>query len=82
MDAIVSKLVKGKEASAVEEVKKIAEGLKETYAAYYVKVLAKISANAEYVEKELKRLEGIANKSGLAPSKYVFDHCSLVFLGI
>lgn len=53
----------------VEEVNKVAKELKEAYAAYYVKVLAKIVKNADYVEKELKRLEGIANKSGLAPSK-------------
>lgn len=70
LDAIVNKLVKGDELSAVEELKKAAEGLKEKYAAYYVKAIGKIQKNAGHVEKELKRLEGIA-KSGLAPSKYV-----------
>lgn len=70
LDAIVNKLVKGDEASAVEELKKATEGLKEKYAAYYVKAIGKIQKNAGHVEKELKRLEGIA-KGGLAPSKYV-----------
>lgn len=70
LDVIVNKLVKGDEAKAVEELKKAASGLKEKYAAYYVKAVGKIQKNAVYVEKELKRLEGIA-KSGLAPSKYI-----------
>lgn len=70
LDAIVSRLVKGDEANVVEELKKAAEGLKEKYAVYYVKAIGKIQKKADYVEKELKRLEGIA-KSGLAPSKYV-----------
>lgn len=70
LDAIVNKLVKGGEAAVVEELKKAAEGLKEQYAAYYIKAIGKIQKNAAYVEKELKRLGGIA-KSGLAPSKYI-----------
>lgn len=70
LDAIVNKLVKGGEAVVVEELKKAAEGLKEKYAAYYVKAIGKIQKNAAHVEKELKRLEGIA-KSGLPPSKYI-----------
>lgn len=72
LDVIVSKLVKGDEVKAVEELKKAAGGLKEKYAAYYVKAIGKIQKNAAYVEKELKRLEGIA-KGGLVPSKYVPD---------
>lgn len=66
----MNKLVKGDEASVVEELKKAAEGLKEKYATYYVKAIGKIQKNAGHVEKELKRLAGIA-KGGLAPSKYV-----------
>lgn len=64
-------MVKGQEASLTDELKAAAKGLKEKYAVYYVHVLSKIADNADHVEKELKRLEGMAT-SGLAPATYVF----------
>ncbi|KAK3078614.1 hypothetical protein LTS18_007055, partial [Coniosporium uncinatum] len=36
---------------------------------YYVKVANKLAENKEYAEKELKRVEGIIKKGGLAPEK-------------
>jgi len=36
---------------------------------YYVKVANKLGENKEYAEKELKRVEGIIRKGGLAPEK-------------
>jgi protein disulfide-isomerase A6 len=53
----------------IEEVKKAAADLNDKYAAYYVKVFEKISANKGYAEKELKRLEGIIAKGNLAQEK-------------
>ena len=55
---------------AAEEVIKAAK--KETgskFAEYYAKVAAKVKDNAGYVDKELKRLEGMLKKGGLAPEK-------------
>ncbi|KAH9871448.1 hypothetical protein IAQ61_005627 [Plenodomus lingam] len=52
-----------------EEAKKIAAGLQDKYAQYYVKVFEKIGANKDYAAKELKRLQGILAKGTLAPEK-------------
>ncbi|PWY84965.1 disulfide isomerase TigA [Aspergillus heteromorphus CBS 117.55] len=46
-----------------------AADLKDKYATYYVKVADKLSQNAEYVHKELARLEKILAKGGSAPEK-------------
>lgn len=43
--------------------------MKDKYAEYYVKVFQKVDANKGYVEKELKRLEGLLKKGNLAPEK-------------
>jgi protein disulfide-isomerase A6 len=51
------------------EAKKAAEGLKDKYAQYYVKVFEKASANKGYLEKEAKRLESLLKKGNLAPEK-------------
>ncbi|RAH45788.1 protein disulfide isomerase family protein [Aspergillus aculeatinus CBS 121060] len=56
-------------ATLKEEIKKAAEGLTDQYAPYYVKVADKLSQNAEYVTKELARLEKILAKGGSAPEK-------------
>ncbi|KAF2489897.1 disulfide isomerase [Lophium mytilinum] len=53
----------------LEEIKKAAQGLQDKYAEYYVKVFQKVDANKGYVEKELKRLEGLLKKGSLAPEK-------------
>ncbi|EON69878.1 hypothetical protein W97_09142 [Coniosporium apollinis CBS 100218] len=42
---------------------------KDVYVEYYGKVAQKLHANADYVEKELKRLEGLLSKGSLAPAK-------------
>ena len=49
--------------------KKAAEGLKDKFAAYYVRVFDKLAKNSGYVEKELARLEGILAKGGLLSTK-------------
>ncbi|PGH05368.1 protein disulfide-isomerase domain [Helicocarpus griseus UAMH5409] len=72
LDDIVAKYVTGGEKSVtklVEEAKGVTKGLKERYAEYYVKVLARLSENKEYVAKELARLERMVGKGGLAPEK-------------
>jgi len=71
-DEALKKLVKG-DSAALEavtgEVKKLAAKSKDESAAYYVKVLDKLASNADYTEKELKRLEGIVTKGGLTEKK-------------
>lgn len=70
LDSIVSRLTGGgSSASPLEELKNAAEGLKDRYAEYYVKVSQKFSKNQGYVEKELARLQGLLKKGGLAPEK-------------
>ncbi|KAF2676031.1 disulfide isomerase [Lentithecium fluviatile CBS 122367] len=68
LDSIVAKF-KGTYATGADDVKKAAEGLKDKYAQYYVKVFDKISKNEGYVEKELKRLQGLIGKGNLAQEK-------------
>lgn len=69
LDAVVEKYVGKDLAEGAADVKTAAEGLKDKYAAYYVKVWEKAAANKEYAEKELKRLQGLIKKGGLAPEK-------------
>lgn len=68
LDTIVSKF-QGAYATGVEEAKKAAEGLKDKYAQYYVKVFEKTGKNEGYAEKELKRLQGLIGKGNLAQEK-------------
>jgi len=68
LDTIVQKLISG-EKDAEKELAKAAEQVKEKYAAYYLKAADKLSKNANYAKKEIKRLQGIAAKGGLAPEK-------------
>lgn len=51
------------------EAKKLAEGLQDKYAQYYVKVFEKSGANKAYADKELKRLQGLIGKGNLAQEK-------------
>ncbi|KAI9718410.1 MAG: hypothetical protein M1812_004131 [Candelaria pacifica] len=70
LDAVVAKLTAGGSiASIAAEAQKAAQGLKDKYAEYYVKVFEKSGKNEGYVQKELKRLEGLLKKGGLAPQK-------------
>ncbi|KAI9794737.1 MAG: hypothetical protein M1835_006368 [Candelina submexicana] len=70
LDAVVAKLTAGGSiASIATEAQKAAQGLKDKYAEYYVKVFEKYGKNEGYAQKELKRLEGLLKKGGLAPQK-------------
>jgi protein disulfide-isomerase A6 len=70
LDAVVAKFMSGASlASIAEEAQKAAKSLKDTYAAYYVKVFEKLAKSEGYVQKELARLSNILNKGGLAPAK-------------
>ena len=70
MNAIVAKYAAGESLSSIsEEATKAANGLKDKYAQYYIKVFAKLGDSQQYAEKELARLEGIMKKGGLAPGK-------------
>ncbi|KAF2104821.1 disulfide isomerase [Rhizodiscina lignyota] len=75
MDTVVDKILASGEdfASGVEDVKKAAKSASadasNKFADYYVKVTEKMGTNKGYVEKELKRLQGLLAKGGLAPEK-------------
>lgn len=70
LDVIAQKIVAGKKGAEKELAKAVKEA-EGKYAKYYAKVAEKLAKNKEYVEKEIKRLAGIAAKGGLAPEKYV-----------
>ncbi|KAF2848174.1 disulfide isomeras-like protein [Plenodomus tracheiphilus IPT5] len=67
-NSIIEKF-QGAYGDGAEEAKKIAAGLQDKYAQYYVKVFDKIGANKDYAAKELKRLQGLLTKGTLAPEK-------------
>ena len=75
MDAVVDKILASGEdfTSGFDEVKNAAKSASadasNKFAEYYVKVTEKMGANKGYVDKELKRLEGLLAKGGLAPQK-------------
>ena len=74
LDALVEKFTGGSSiAEVAAEATKAAESLKEgaqyKYAEYYMKVFSKLTQSDGYAAKELKRLDGILKKGGLAPSK-------------
>ncbi|KAL8972735.1 MAG: hypothetical protein Q9183_000386 [Haloplaca sp. 2 TL-2023] len=70
LDTFVQKLTAGGSlASISSEASKAAQGLKDQYAEYYVKVFDKLGKSQGYAEKELTRLEGLIKKGGLAPEK-------------
>lgn len=70
LDEIIIKLASGGDVNTIsEEVTRAATGIKDEYAEYYVKVLVKLVKSRDYAEKELKRLEGLIKKGGLAQQK-------------
>lgn len=74
LDMLVGKLTGAAGiAEVAAEAKKAALELKDSaqykYAEYYVKVFDKLSNNNAYAAKELKRLDGLMKKGGLAPEK-------------
>ncbi|KAI9671476.1 MAG: hypothetical protein M1831_004385 [Alyxoria varia] len=71
LDNIIVKVSGGKGdlASITDETKKAANTIQGKSAEYYLKVLEKLKANKDYVEKEAKRLEGLLEKGGLARPK-------------
>jgi len=70
LDSIIGRLAGGGTvASLLEELEGAANGLKDKYATYYVKVADKLNKNQGYAEKELSRLRGLLDKGGLAPEK-------------
>lgn len=68
LDELVATLKTGGE-KAYNDLETAAGALSEKYAEYYSKVAKKAEANAGYVEKELKRLQGLLKKGGLARDK-------------
>jgi protein disulfide-isomerase A6 len=71
-DEEIKQLVKGDSDSlktVSEKVLQLAEESKDAYASYYVKVLSKLAKSDDYVEKELKRLQGILKRGGLQSKK-------------
>ena len=72
LDSLIQQVIdSGKDAVvAADEVIKAAKKETESkFANYYAKVASKVKGNAGYVDKELKRLEGMLKKGGLAPEK-------------
>ncbi|KAH8702758.1 thioredoxin-like protein [Phaeosphaeriaceae sp. PMI808] len=67
-NTIVEKF-QGAYGDGAEEAKKLAGTLKDKYAQYYAKVFEKAGKNKGYVEKELKRLQGLLGKGNLAQEK-------------
>ena len=68
LDQIVATLKTGGD-MAYKELETAAGALSVKYAEYYSKVAKKAEQNQEYVEKELKRLQGLLKKGGLAQDK-------------
>ena len=68
LDTIVKKF-QGAYGDGVAEAKKAAAALSDKYAQYYVKVFEKAHANKGYLDKEIKRLEGLLKKGNLAQEK-------------
>lgn len=68
LDEIVLTLKTGGE-EAYKKLEAAAAALQGKYAEYYAKVAKKAEQNAEYVEKESKRLQGLLKKGGLVREK-------------
>ena len=69
LDAIVTKVSDWQESATIDGLTKAAKDAKEAYAEYYVKVATKLKKSQNYAVSELKRLEGIMAKGGLAGVK-------------
>ena len=68
LDQIVATLKTGGD-KAYKELETAAGAISDKYAEYYSKVAKKAEQNQDYVEKELKRLQGLLKKGGLAQDK-------------
>lgn len=70
LDLILAKVTTGQTlASVSDDISRIATTLTDRYAEYYSRVATKMSSSSDYAQKELKRLEGMLEKGGLAPAK-------------
>jgi protein disulfide-isomerase A6 len=73
VDSILAKYITRGGLSDLEKAKsdmsKAVQGLKDKYAAYYIKALEKLGKNPEYANKEQTRLAGLLKKGGLAQEK-------------
>jgi protein disulfide-isomerase A6 len=69
LDDVVKAYVASPAAAGLQKISTEAGKLKEKYASYYAKVAQKQEKNEGYLAKELKRLEGLMKKGGLAPEK-------------
>ncbi|KAK1141270.1 hypothetical protein N8T08_009173 [Aspergillus melleus] len=70
LDSLVAKYTSSESfEDLVKEVKKVAKGLQDQYAQYYVKVAEKLTQNHEYATKEFARLSKVLAKGGSAPEK-------------
>lgn len=73
LDTVVAKLTDSNLADISTEAKKIIaefqEGAQYKYADYYVRIFDKLASSDNWAANELKRLDGILSKSGLAPAK-------------
>jgi len=71
IDAVIEKVIESGSdwVGSAKDIVTAAKLEKAPYVHYYVKVAEKLQKNAGYVEKELKRLEGIVKKGALAPEK-------------
>ena len=68
LDTIVATLKSGGE-KAYKDLETAVGAVSDKYAEYYARVAKKAEANQEYVDKELKRLQGLLKKGGLAQDK-------------
>ncbi len=73
VDSVLAKYITSGGLSDIEKAKgdigKAVQGLKDKYAAYYIKALEKLGKNPEYATKEQTRLAGLLKKGGLAQEK-------------
>ena len=70
LDTLITRWTAGENiASVAAEAQKVAAGMKDKYAEYYIKVFDKLGQSQGYVEKELARLRSLLKKGGLAPEK-------------
>lgn len=68
LDTLVANLKSGGDA-AYAELEKAAGAASDKYGEYYTRVAKKAADNQDYVQKELKRLQGLVGKGGLAQEK-------------
>ena len=73
VDSILAKYITSGGLSDIEKATRdigtAVQGLKDKYAAYYVKALQKMGQNPDYARKEQSRLAGLLKKGGLAQEK-------------